>query len=417
MIKKFENEQANENNPKWDNMIKREKKIYKRKNDLRSEFERDYTRIIHCTAYRRLKHKTQVFYSPENDHICTRIEHVAHVESISYTIAKYLGLNQELTRAIAIGHDIGHSPFGHEGEKILNSLSTEEIGEKFWHEKNGLDMVDNIELLEDTMKNKQNLNLTYAVRDGIISHCGEIDENCLKPREEFIDLKEYQYPNQFSPYTWEGCIVKIADKISYLGRDIEDAISVGILDEKLLSLYELLNLDSSKNVINNTVIINDLITDLCENSSLEKGLCFWASRYDCFGDKEEYKIGIETIKALLPKVENRLQPDRRVASSFDWNNIKENIMLPMPYVISLTKRCDNDHMWENYADHGHGVVLALDETKEVSFESMPHMIMLKPCIYKGKESDEELFQEIETEYFNGAFGMLAGPKKNLYLDC
>ena len=143
----------------------------------------------------------------------------------------------------------------------------------------------------------------------------------------------------------------------------------------------------------------------------EKGLCFWASRYDCFGDKEEYKIGIETIKALLPKVENRLQPDRQVASSFDWNNIKENIMLPMPYVISLTKRCDNDHMWENYADHGHGVVLALDETKEVSFESMPHMIMLKPCIYKGKVSDEELFKEIETEYFNGAFGMLTGPKK------
>ena len=122
----------------------------------------------------------------------------------------------------------------------------------------------------------------------------------------------------------------------------------------------------------------------------EKGLCFWASRYDCFGDKEEYKIGIETIKALLPKVENRLQPDRRVASSFDWNSIKENIMLPMPYVISLTKRCD---------------------TKEVSFESMPHMIMLKPCIYKGKVSDEELFKEIETEYFNGAFGMLTGPKK------
>ena len=150
---------------------------------------------------------------------------------------------------------------------------------------------------------------------------------------------------------------------------------------------------------------------ILRESPSEKGLCFWASRYDCFGDKEEYKIGIETIKALLPKVENRLQPDRRVASSFDWNNIKENIMLPMPYVISLTKRCDNNHMWENYAGHGHGVVLALDETKEVSFESMPHMIMLKPCIYKGKVSDEELFKEIETEYFNGAFGMLTGPKK------
>ena len=150
---------------------------------------------------------------------------------------------------------------------------------------------------------------------------------------------------------------------------------------------------------------------ILRESPSEKGLCFWASRYDCFGDKEEYKIGIETIKALLPKVENKLQSDRRVASSFDWNGIKENIMLPMPYVISLTKRCDNDYMWENYADHGHGVVLALDETKEVSFESMPHMIMLKPCIYKGKVSDEELFKEIETEYFNGAFGMLKGPKK------
>ena len=152
---------------------------------------------------------------------------------------------------------------------------------------------------------------------------------------------------------------------------------------------------------------------ILRESPSEKGLCFWASRYDCFGDKEEYKIGIETIKALMPKVENKLQSDRRVASSFDWDSIKENKMLPMPYVISLTKRCDNDHMWENYADHGHGVVLALDETKEVSFEGMPHMIMLKPCLYKGKVSDEELFKEIETEYFNGASSMLTRPNKEL----
>lgn len=150
---------------------------------------------------------------------------------------------------------------------------------------------------------------------------------------------------------------------------------------------------------------------ILRDSPSEKGLCFWASRYDCFGDKEEYKVGIETIKALLPKVENRLQSDRRVASSFDWESIKENRILPMPYVISLTKRCDNNHMWENYADCGHGVVLALDETKNVSFEGMPHMIMLKPCLYKGRLSDDELFKEIETEYFNGAFGMLTGPKK------
>ncbi len=264
---------ANENNPKWKNIIQRTEPMYARNNDIRSEFERDYTRIIHSTAYRRMKHKTQVFYSPRNDHICTRIEHVMYVESISYTIAKYLGLNTELTKAIATAHDIGHSPFGHRGEKILSEISKRDIGENFWHEKNGLDMVEKIELLEDPNGNKQNLNLTYGVRDGIISHCGEIDENRLKPREEFIDLAKYQNPNQFAPYTWEGCVVKIADKISYLGRDIADAITLGILDKDLTELYQVLNCNSDE-VINNTNIINDLIYDLCMNSNCEDGLCF-----------------------------------------------------------------------------------------------------------------------------------------------
>jgi len=271
MENKFKDYAANEKNPKWLNMIERESEIYKRDKDIRSEFERDYTRIIHSNAFRRLKHKTQVFYSPENDHICTRIEHVLHVESVSYTIAKHLGLNTELTRAIATGHDLGHSPFGHEGERILSEIAKKELGETFWHEKNGLDYVQKIELLEDYDQNKQNLNLTYAVRDGIISHCGEIDENKVRPREEFIDLNDYKTPNQYAPYTWEACVVKVADKISYLGRDIEDAIELGILDEKLEDLYKILQ---SNQVINNTVIINHLVRDLCENSSVENGLCF-----------------------------------------------------------------------------------------------------------------------------------------------
>ena len=327
MKNKFECYSANENNPKWENMIKREKEMYKRENDLRSEFERDYTRIIHCNAYRRLKHKTQVFFSPENDHICTRIEHVMHVESISYTIAKYLGLNTELTKAIATGHDIGHSPFGHEGERILSKISKEEIGESFWHEKNGLEYVDKIELLEDVNKNKRNLNLTYAVRDGIISHCGEIDENELKPREEYIDLKEYTSPNKYAPYTWEGCVVKVADKISYLGRDIEDAITLGILDEKLEELYKILQ---SKEVINNTVIINHLVQDLCENSSPEKGLCF---------SEETFNL-VKEIKAFNYKniyKSPRIKPSTRyfnivlyeiyytLKNAYDGKNTFENI--------------------------------------------------------------------------------------------
>ena len=262
---------ANINNPKWENIVSRVVPLYSRNTDLRTEFDRDYTRVIHSNAYRRLKHKTQVFYSPQNDHICTRIEHVNHVESISHTIAHYLGLNEGLCRAISVAHDLGHSPFGHKGEKILDEICKRDLNSSFWHEKNGLYLVDNIELLEDYEGYKQNLDLTYAVRDGIISHCGEIDENVIKPRNEFIDLYDYNYPNQFAPYTWEACIVKISDKISYIGRDIEDAIRLGILDEHLEQLYDLLGTNIT---INNTVIINNLIYDLCENSSPEKGLVF-----------------------------------------------------------------------------------------------------------------------------------------------
>lgn len=274
MVNSFKNYAANANNPKWENIISRVTPVEKRDNDIRTEFDRDYTRIIHSNAYRRLKHKTQVFFSPESDHICTRIEHVTHVESISYTIASHLGLNTELTKAIAVAHDLGHSPFGHEGEAILSTISKRDLNTTFWHEKNGLHFVDDIELLEGHNGYKKNLNLCYGIRDGIISHCGEINENAIRPRDEFIDLDEYTRPNQYAPYTWEACVVKIADKISYIGRDIEDAISLGILDNHLDELYSVLRLDSYNNILNNSTIINYLVCDLCENSSPEKGLCF-----------------------------------------------------------------------------------------------------------------------------------------------
>ena len=287
MEKLLQKVSANPENPNWENIIKRQNSLYKIDNEIRSEFERDYTRVINSKAYRRLKHKTQVFFSPENDHICTRIEHVTLVESISYTIAKYFGLNTELTKAIATAHDIGHSPFGHQGEKILSKLSKDFIQKTFWHEKNGLEFVDKVELLEKPDGKIQPLDLTYGVRDGIISHCGEIDENGLKPRTEYIDLYEYEHPNQYAPYTWEGCVVKIADKLSYLGRDIEDAITLGILDKKLKELHEVLNLDKDVK-INNTVILNMFIKDLCENSSLENGLCFSDEKFEMLNNLKEF---------------------------------------------------------------------------------------------------------------------------------
>ena len=144
---------CNSSNPAWQNCIARQSKLYDRGNDIRSEFERDYTRLLHSQAYRRLKHKTQVFFAPHNDHICTRMEHVQHVASVASTVAKYLGLNDQLTMAIATGHDIGHAPFGHHGEDCLNSLLIQKEGmnapKKFWHERNSLFFADHIETLPD----------------------------------------------------------------------------------------------------------------------------------------------------------------------------------------------------------------------------------------------------------------------------
>lgn len=268
----FQEYACNKQHPAWDFLTSRPNPLYRHEGEIRSEFARDYTRILHSNAYRRLKHKTQVFYNIENDHICTRMEHVGHVESVSSTIALYLGLNDELTKAIALGHDLGHAPFGHYGEIVIQELSNTYLQKSFWHEKNGLRMVDSLELLEDNYRVHRNLNLTYAVRDGIISHCGEVNQNGLRPREEVIDLEDFQHSNQYAPASWEACVVKIADKIAYIGRDIEDAIALGFLSGK--DIDELLSFVKfqDEKAMNTTVIMHNLITDICQNSNPDQGI-------------------------------------------------------------------------------------------------------------------------------------------------
>lgn len=174
-----------------------------RKNDepkceIRTDYQRDRDRIIHSKAFRRLKHKTQVFLSPEGDHYRTRLTHTLEVSQISRTIARSLSLNEDLTEAIALGHDLGHTPFGHTGERILNELC--ETG--FRHNEQSLRVVD---LLEDRNGN-QGLNLTFEVRDGILNH-----------------------PLDCSPATLEGQIVSISDRIAYINHDIDDASRAGII--------------------------------------------------------------------------------------------------------------------------------------------------------------------------------------------
>ncbi|HPQ47453.1 MAG TPA: HD domain-containing protein [Clostridia bacterium] len=266
-------------NPKYESATARHGSLSVKKDDVRTPFERDYTRILHSRAYSRLKHKTQVFFATTNDHICTRIEHVNHVSSISVAICKHLGLNEELALAIATGHDLGHAPFGHSGEKFISLITNEYLGQNFIHEKNSLRFIDNYETLQNSRGFEQNLNLTYGVRDGIICHCGEVEDDILFPRDTNIKLEEIEQPNQYSPYTWEGCVVKIADNIAYVGRDIEDALRLHILDgahEKILEemLKDYADIDVRKT--NNTSMIYHLVTDLCNQSSPEGGMHYSA---------------------------------------------------------------------------------------------------------------------------------------------
>lgn len=228
-----------------------------RQYDIRGEYFRDQTAIIHSMPFRRLKHKTQVFFTPENDHVCTRIEHVLHVATIGATICK--GLNNEgwnlipdMAYAIGLGHDIGHSPFGHAGETALNRKLTGDY--KFIHEVNGLRIVDILS------NNGLGLNLTYGVRDGIINHNGEILQQSLKPTTKINDLDKIKDRKSIAS-SYEGCIVRFSDKIAYLGRDIEDALIAGFISDN--DIPEKIR---SEVGITNGEIIDKLILDIITSS-------------------------------------------------------------------------------------------------------------------------------------------------------
>ena len=198
--------------------------------EYRTDFQRDRDRIVHSKAFRRLIHKTQVFLAPEGDHYRTRLTHTLEVQQIARTIARILAYNEDLTEAIALGHDLGHTPFGHVGEKVLNKIHPG----GFEHNVQSLRTVD---IIEDTSR-RRGLNLTYEVRDGILNHRGPV-----------------------TPATLEGQIVKISDRIAYINHDIDDAIRSGVLTFEQLPEREVSILGST-----HADRINNLIVDLCKNS-------------------------------------------------------------------------------------------------------------------------------------------------------
>ena len=203
--------------------------------ELRTEFQRDRDRILHCNSFRRLKHKTQVFLSPAGDHYRTRLTHTLEVSQIARTMARAMRLNEDLTEAIALGHDLGHTPFGHAGERMLNELNPH----GFHHYEQSLRVVEHLE------NNGEGLNLTYEVRDGILKHTNQTAE------------------------TKEGQVVRFADVIAYINHDIDDSVRAGIISESDIpdSITEVLGHSKSERI---TTLITSVINGGAENVRMDE---------------------------------------------------------------------------------------------------------------------------------------------------
>lgn len=232
--------------------------------DIRPAFFHDIDRIIYSLSYTRYLDKTQVFTRSENDHISKRITHVQMVSKIARTIGRSLNLNCDLIEAIALGHDIGHTPLGHEGERMLDEISRREIGEYFAHN------IQSVRHLMNVENNGVGFNLTIQVLDGIMCHNGEMlsakYEPVTKTKEEFLRqyqeaYKDLKKSNKNRPMTLEGCVVRISDIIGYIGRDIEDAIMLGKIKRE-----EIPKEISSVLGTTNSQIINTIVLDIINNS-------------------------------------------------------------------------------------------------------------------------------------------------------
>ncbi len=207
---------------------------------LRTAFQRDRDRILHTKAFRRLKHKTQVFVAPEGDHYRTRLTHTLEVSALARTVARALRLNEDLVEAIAMGHDLGHAPFGHAGEHALDDLLRERLGRRFHHNEQSVRVVEVLE------RDGEGLNLTREVRDGILHHTG---------------------PGR--PATLEGQIVRLVDRIAYVNHDIEDAVRAGALLEDDLPEREvaILGRTTSQRL---TTLVSDIVANSADGVEIRQ---------------------------------------------------------------------------------------------------------------------------------------------------
>lgn len=261
--------------------------FYHREEDLRPAFFHDIDKIIHSRCYSRYIDKTQVFYLIENDHITHRVLHVQLVSKIARTIGRFLSLNEDLIEAISLGHDVGHTPFGHNGEKIISEFCQQNNAGVFEHN------VQSFRLFHEIEKKGNGSNLSVQVLDGIICHNGELlvsrfDYDKTKTKEQLSNdyqnsLKKHGVSVKMKPMTLEGCVMRISDVIAYIGRDIEDAIKLGLIDRRDIprKITKILG-DNNKEIINNLVI------DLVNNSYDQDYLSFSKEVLQALGELKDW---------------------------------------------------------------------------------------------------------------------------------
>ena len=253
----------------------------------RQAFSLDVDRILHSLAYTRYIDKTQVFYLIENDHITHRVLHVQIVSKIARTIGRFLGLNEDLIEAISLGHDIGHTPFGHDGERFLSEICNSCGIGYFLHSIQGVQFLDRVE------RKGKGWNLCFQTLDGILCHDGEIHNEILKPDrnktfiklDEEIAAKKNTTDMQLIPMTLEGCVVRMADTISYIGRDLEDAIRLKVIKRSDIP-------DHIVKILGNTngTIVYNLVTDIIENSFQKSYIAFSPEISDALKSLKDFNL-------------------------------------------------------------------------------------------------------------------------------
>ncbi|WP_051554349.1 deoxyguanosinetriphosphate triphosphohydrolase family protein [Desulfobulbus elongatus] len=269
------------------------RRVEERLADHRQAFAQDADRILHSRAYTRYIDKTQVFSLVDNDHISHRVLHVQLVSRIGRTIGRFLGLNEDLIEAVALGHDIGHPPFGHEGERMLSKICRRHGLASFQHN------IQSVQFLDRFERGGAGWNLTLQVLDGILCHDGEVHARHLRPdrRKDFaghdreIAAKLADPALPLVPMTLEGCVVRLADTIAYIGRDFEDAIELGLVVRDEIP-------EPCRRVLgaSNGTIVYTLVTDLLASSAQVRGAAADDADSDCIGFSEEVGAALSQLK-------------------------------------------------------------------------------------------------------------------------